>query len=424
MTRHLIRLMWNRKRQNMLLIVEMLVAFLVVVAVSVTALHTTYNAARPLGFVPDDVWTLDVGRGVGRSVTLPDQQERDRETFRQIMAEVNAHPAVERASGAFTGPYRWYSWSWDLNLENRPSMLVGVNRADDQFAEALGIGLTHGRWFTREDDVIQASNREPVVINRKLAMDIFGREDVVGEVIPEVELKQTSGEGGTGANRIVARSKQIVGVIDDFRQFGEISTPSPVLFYRRTIDAPEGFLELPDIVLMKMRPGTTAAAEEALLRRLRSLAPTWSFGVQPLSVLRESMLREHAVHIAILTIVGGAMMLMVALGLTGVVWQSVTQRMREFGLRRAQGATGLGVGRQVVAELVVLASFAMVGGGLLLLQIPLLPLPREAMVVPRPVFLAGVVLAVVAVYFVTILCAWYPSRLAARVAPADALRYE
>ena len=30
---------------------------------------------------------------------------------------------------------------------------------------------------------------------------------------------------------------------------------------------------------------------------------------------------------------------MVALGLTGVVWQSVTQRIREFGLRRAKGAT-------------------------------------------------------------------------------------
>ena len=37
--------------------------------------------------------------------------------------------------------------------------------------------------------------------------------------------------------------------------------------------------------------------------------------------------------------IAGFLLLMVALGLTGVVWQSVTQRIREFGLRRAKGAT-------------------------------------------------------------------------------------
>ena len=35
MIRHLVRLMWNRKRQNLLLMAEVFVAFLVVVAVAV-----------------------------------------------------------------------------------------------------------------------------------------------------------------------------------------------------------------------------------------------------------------------------------------------------------------------------------------------------------------------------------------------------
>ena len=38
---------------------------------------------------------------------------------------------------------------------------------------------------------------------------------------------------------------------------------------------------------------------------------------------------------------------MVALGLTGVLWQSVTQRTREIGLRRAKGATRVSVQRQI-----------------------------------------------------------------------------
>jgi putative ABC transport system permease protein len=136
------------------------------------------------------------------------------------------------------------------------------------------------------------------------------------------------------------------------------------------------------------------------------------------------MLRENVVPLAIFTIVAAALLLMVALGLTGVVWQSVTQRIREFGVRRAQGATAVAVGRQVIAELLVMVSFAVAAGCVLLLQIPLLPLPPDVAVVPRGVFVTGVVLAVAAVYSVTALCAWYPSRLATRVPPADALRYE
>jgi len=200
--------------------------------------------------------------------------------------------------------------------------------------------------------------------------------------------------------------------------------PAPVMFYRRTLDAPEPFLELPEMLQIRMRPGTTAAVEEALLRRLRALAPSWSFTLQPVAALRESMLRQSIVPLAIVTVVAGAMLLMVALGLTGVVWQNVTQRMREFGLRRAQGATGAGVGRQVIAELMVMTSFAIAAACVLLLQIPLLPLPPEIAVVRRPVFVSGVLAAIVAVYSVTMLCAWYPSRLATRVPPADALRYE
>lgn len=411
MTRHLMRLMWNRKRQNLLLMVEIFVAFLVVVAVSVTAVHFGYNSMQPLGFSHEDVWALTVQRG---RVGGERSHEVDRETFRQVIAEASNRPETEYVSGAFAGPYSWYSWGGSLRLGGRPPVVINVNRTDDAFSDVLGIQLLNGRWFTREDDGAWAGDWDPVVINRRLALEVFGRENVSGEAI--VEMPEGDGRRG--------RPKRVVGVVQDFRQFGEMSTPSPVLFYRRTIDAPAERLELPDVVLMKLRPGTTAAFEEALLRRLQAIAPSWSFGIQPVAAMRESMLRESMVPLVVVSMIAGAMLLMVALGLTGVVWQSVTQRMREFGLRRAHGATGMGVGRQVIAELVAMTTFAVATACLLLLQIPLLPLPAAIAVVPLSGFVAGVILAIVAVYSVTILCAWYPSRLATRVPPAEALRYE
>lgn len=417
MTRHLLRLMWNRRRQNLLLMIEIFVAFLVVVIVSVMGAHFSYNAMQPLGFSTADVWALDVQRN--RPGQHGGPTEADRAAFRQVMAELGAQPQVEMLAGAFAGPYSWFSWGDELHLEGRPPMLINVNRTDDGFDDVLGLSIVGGRWFTREDDAAPAGGWEPVVINRRLAREVFGTEAAAGRVIAEVPV---DGQGDRSGRR--ARQKRVVGVIDDFRQFGELSTPAPVMFYRRTLDAPLEQLELPDTVLLRVQPGTTAAFEEVVLQRLRAIAPAWSFRVQPVEAQRETMLRENTAPLLIVAIVAAAMLLMVALGLTGVVWQNVTQRMREFGLRRAQGATGAGVGRQVIAELVVTTTIAIALACLLLLQIPLLPLPRDFAVISSPVFVAGVILAIVAVYSVTILCAWYPSRLATRVPPAEALRYE
>jgi len=101
----------------------------------------------------------------------------------------------------------------------------------------------------------------------------------------------------------------------------------------------------------------------------------------------------------------------------------VTQRLREFGLRRAAGASGLSVRRQVQVEMAVMTTFALIAGIALVAQIPFLPRPRELVLVPG-IFVGAVALSAAAIYCLTLACGWYPSRLASRIPPADALRYE
>ena len=50
MTRHLLRLIWNRKRQNFLLTVEIFFSFLTLFGVVLFAMHYANNARQPLGF--------------------------------------------------------------------------------------------------------------------------------------------------------------------------------------------------------------------------------------------------------------------------------------------------------------------------------------------------------------------------------------
>lgn len=153
-------------------------------------------------------------------------------------------------------------------------------------------------------------------------------------------------------------------------------------------------------------------------------AGAWSFEVEPLDAMRVDKLRTYTIPLMVVGTIAGFLLLMVGLGLTGVVWQSVTQRIREFGLRRAKGATIRSVRAQVLMEMMIMTSLALIVGVALIAQLPLLPLPSEMRVIPAPVFVGSIIVSVLAIYVLTLLCGWQPSRLATRIQPAEALHYE
>jgi putative ABC transport system permease protein len=181
---------------------------------------------------------------------------------------------------------------------------------------------------------------------------------------------------------------------------------------------------LPERIFVRLTPGTEAAFEETLVKRAMAAAGAWSFEVEPIADMRTDKLREYTIPLMVVGTIAGFLLLMVGLGLTGVVWQSVTQRIREFGLRRAKGATIRSVRAQVLTEMMIMTSLALIVGIVLLAQLPLLPLPSEMRVIPSPVFVASIIFSALAIYLLTLLCGWQPSRLATRIQPAEALHYE
>ena len=196
------------------------------------------------------------------------------------------------------------------------------------------------------------------------------------------------------------------------------------MFRRMRLDDPAPKAALPERLFVRLRPGTTAAFEETLVRQAMNVADNWSFEVQPLDTMRQDKLRQYTIPLVVVGTIAAFLLLMVGLGLTGVVWQSVTQRIREFGLRRAKGATIPDVRVQVLLEMVIMTSIALIAGVILLAQLPLLPLPEDLQVVPAGVFLASIAISAAAIYLLTLACGWYPSRLATKIQPADALHYE
>jgi putative ABC transport system permease protein len=413
MTRHLLRLVWNRKRQNLLLTLEIFLSFLVLFTVVFFSASYYFNWRQPLGYDIARVWAIAVRypfsgplQREGATDEAIAARARAVETFQRIYAALDDLPNVERAAASWPSvPYGRGGWSTGLGDPTR--VTTAGNIATDEFADLLGMQVIAGRWFSREDDGV---GWVPTVINQRLARALFGDENPLHKELPP-----------TGTLRDEKRPVRVVGVVADFRQEGELAPSRNYTFFRLRKDDPDGPV-LPNGLVVRVTPDTTAEFEPVLARSLERIAPDWTFEIRPLDTEREVSLRSWIIPLVTFAVVAVFLLLMVALGLTGVVWQSVTSRVQEFGLRRAKGATVPRVQHQVLAELLLLTSLAIVVGVSLLAQLPVLPLGDSRP--PASVWLASIAVSVAVIYLLTLLCAWYPSRLATKIQPAEALHYE
>jgi len=111
----------------------------------------------------------------------------------------------------------------------------------------------------------------------------------------------------------------------------------------------------------------------------------------------------------------------VGFGLFGVLWQSVTRRTNELGLRRAMGASRQHIYQQIVAEMCLTAVFGLGIGVFVAVQFPLLGTFPE---LDWSATIGGISISAVLVSTLCFLCALYPGWLASRKSPAEALHYE
>ena len=406
MIRHIFKLIWNRKRTNFLMMTEIFVSFLVLFAVVALAVYTADNWRRPLGFSIDRVWAISVDM---KQISDDDFTAAQQETTRQLMLALSEFREIEKVAGTMGAPYQFGSWNSGYQWHGR-RIEFGVAEVTDDFKDVLGLEIVEGRWFTRDDD---GQGYDAVVINRDMRRDLFGDGMAIGQ-----NIANDRSPDSTEAER----EKRVVGVVAAYREDGEFDGERNYVLYRKVMmGTADRRNRPPRSLLIKVAPGTGAAFEERLIKRLQAVAPDWSFEVSTLDSMRDTSHRFAIVPLAAVGLVAGFLMLMVALGLLGVLWQNVTQRTREMGLRRAKGAAKVNVQRQILGEITVMTSLALLAGVLVAIQFPLLDI---IYFVEPHVYAIGLALSVSAIYLLTLACAWYPSRMATRVEPAEALRYE
>lgn len=406
MIRHLLLLVWARRRANVLVAAEILVSFVVLLAVTTLGLFYLDNYRQPVGFDQRDVWRLEMNPGREREDrrAVDERRAAEVETLAQLVLAVRSTPGVAATAIVSPAPF---SQSHETRGYDRRGRYVSYAsaRASDELPAVLGLEVTRGRFFSREDD---AATWEPVVIDERLARELFGDKDPLGQNI--------SGDRDPQGEPEVER--RVVGVVAAYRQEGEFESPGNYALVRhRPEDPREPFR---GDLLVRVAPGSTAELEERVLETAQAVAPDWALRLEPLENARRRNARMYLAPVLIVGLVAGFLALMVALGLTGVLWLGVTRRTREIGLRRAKGASAGDIRFQVLGEILVLTTLALLPGIALAVQLPLV----GALPVRGAVFAASLAISVAGIYLLAVLCGWYPARLATRVEPAEALHYE
>jgi putative ABC transport system permease protein len=403
MIRHLLKPLWKRKGRNLLLSLELALAFVVVFGIAAIGLRYWQLYHSPVGFEWRNVWTVQLMMPDDSKV--PDASLYDR--YERALREL---PEVQSVAFTAYTPYENSEWNTDFTIAGTHTKIdSNIMQASDGFFDTLGLDVVEGRAYSSIDDGIAGA---PVLVNRRFAEKLFPGRSPIGQLLEQnlpPDLKASEREP----------PRRIVGVFDTFRNKGEFMAPGPFLIERFN---PLKDKDLMRTMLLRVKPGTTRMFEVELSRRLKLVKNDASYQISPMADMRSSQLRDGSTPLVLLAVIAAFLLLMVSFGLFGVLWQNTTRRTSELGLRRAVGATAGDITRQIVLEQVLLCLLPIAAALLLLVQLPITGALGENL--SWGLFAGASFLSAAVMVLVSVGCALYPAWRASRLSPTEALHYE
>jgi len=304
-------------------------------------------------------------------------------------------------------------WGQILNrveYEGNGTNLGVIMGADDGYPEIYGGDLTDGRWFTRSE---MSSGAAVVVLDVDAATKLFGAIQPMDKWIRV---------GGRPA-KVVGIYQPAANIFEPPGQKVHAIIPYKMMDHQFTIDKTNALF-----VPVKPRRGVTVAeaqgAVTVALREMRALRPADgnTFDLITQDQILDLFNKLTGVFFAVMIILSGVGLLVGGIGVMAVMMMSVTDRTREIGVRKAVGATQRDILQQFLIEAAALTG---TGGAIgILVGLGLGQAANLAMGIKSRPPLNLTLLAVVVSVGIGLVFGLLPARRAAKLDPIDALRHE
>ena len=354
------------------------------------------------GFDPRHVLTF--------GISLPDasypKPEQSALFYQQLLQRLEAIPGVQSAGAVFGLPLTGFGYSISafeldgrvLPQEDQERLSVQVRVVTPDYFSAMDIRIRQGRGIAPTD---RAGAPAVIVVSEAAARALWPGQNPLGH-------RLTIGTRlGLGGDRV---GGEVVGVIGDLKDRG-LGRPARPTIFAAHAQAPTGFMGV--AIRTTGDPHMLAAPARAALAATDPDVPL--FRLRTMQQLVDADVAQPKAYTLLLTIFALVAITLAAVGLYGVLSQSVVQRARELGVRMALGASArdvvalvLGQGVRLAAVGVALGlvaatvatramrsllfgvgaqdpmTFAVVGGGLFLVALlaSLLPARRATLVDP------------------------------------------
>jgi predicted permease len=406
----------QNKARSILVVAE--VALALVLLVGASLLIRSFMALRAVnpGFLSRNVLTMRMSMTEPRFTTSAGVDR----LIRAGVERLRALPGVEAASTTCCVPLEG-GYGLPFNIVGRPLEGDGPYTGQGNwftmssgYFDVFRIPILRGRDFTDRDT---AGSGGVVIINQAMARRYWPKGDPLSDQLVIGKGVGPAFEEGP---------RQIIGIVGDVRDGALNQDPQPTM-YVPFAQVPDGVTALNSrlaalgwVVRTRGEPHALGGAIQNELREASGGLPVARIKSMDEIVVQSTARSDF--NMLLLTVFGGAALLLAAIGVYGLMSYSVEQRTQEIGIRLALGAELSQVRNMVIVQGMSLAAAGVIVGMLSALVLSRLIESLLFGVTARdPIVFVAVPAVLTAV---ALLAVWLPALRATRIDPIDALRYQ